>query len=388
MPAGAQTQTPPDTIKSRKLADIEITGRVKQTDKTQLSAELSASPASVSLLGRDYVAKQAVNTYGDLLRPIVGVNVSNYQLGGVGYGIQMRGYVVTEHARDIAFTVDGVPQNQTSSLQANGYVDLNPLIPDNIKSIEVVRGPFSPLYGDHALGGGISFHTDTKQPPSLLLSGGTYGNLRAMGTYGFEKGEQSGYISVDAGRTNGYRDNSKEKHLNGFAKYTFGLGNGTASIRAQAYGSDFGSASYLVRSQVDSGLVSKKAAVSNSDGGTTRQQNLVFNYQGKDTANYSVATAYIQHHDFVRIRTGTAGGAQRKGRDNRIWTGLDLRNVRTTRIGNMPLLAYAGVAFRADFTDQSRFATTDRIEVSQNRAPQSQHLQPCSLRPSAAKTCR
>lgn len=363
----AQAQAGQDTTKSLKLDEVEVSGKSKATNKTLLSAELSASPASVSTLGRDYVAKQAVNTYGDLLRPIVGVNVSNYQLGGVGYGIQMRGYVVTEHARDIAFTIDGVPQNQTSSLQANGYVDLNPLIPDIVKSIEVVRGPFSPLYGDHALGGGISFRTENKQPTSILISGGTYGNLRAMGTYGFEKGENSGYITLDAGRSTGYRNNSKEKHLNGLAKYTFGLGNGVASIRAQAFGSDFGSASYLVRSQVDSGLVSKKASVSNSDGGYTRQQNLVFNYQTNDTANYRVVTAYIQHHDFVRIRTGKLGGAQTKGCDNRIWTGFDVRNVRSLKLGNMPVLTYVGLAFRADFSDQSRFVTQDRVELSQNR---------------------
>nr|MBA4140502.1 hypothetical protein [Segetibacter sp.] len=54
-----------------------------------MSTEASASPASVTLVGRDYIAKQTINSYGDLLRPLAGINVSNYQLGGVGYGIQM-----------------------------------------------------------------------------------------------------------------------------------------------------------------------------------------------------------------------------------------------------------------------------------------------------------
>lgn len=69
----------------------------------------------------------------------------------------MRGYVGTEHAKDIAFNIDGVPQNQGSDIQANGYVDLFMLIPETISRIEVVRGPNSPFYGDHDLGGSVRF---------------------------------------------------------------------------------------------------------------------------------------------------------------------------------------------------------------------------------------
>ena len=145
-PAWAQKTSPSAFTDSiRCLNQIEVVGQVAVaqttlTDKTALSTELSANPASVSLMGRDYISRQAITSYGDLLRPLVGVNVSNYQLGGVGYGIQMRGYTVTEHARDIAFTIDGVVQNQESSVQTNGYVDLNPLIPETIRRLEVVRG--------------------------------------------------------------------------------------------------------------------------------------------------------------------------------------------------------------------------------------------------------
>lgn len=234
-----------DTVKASILQDVQVTGKVNLTSKITLSPEASSNPASVSLMGRDYIAKQAVTSYGDLLRPLAGINVSNYQLGGVGYGIQMRGYVVTEHARDVAFFVDGVPQNQGSSIQTNGYVDLNMLIPENIRRLEVIRGPFSPFYGDHALGGVISFETMDKMPSSLTVSGGLFGTARVLATAGFGSNNHTGYISVEGERTDGYRYNNNEKHLNGMAKYAFPLFKGTASIRVQAYGSDFGSAGYL-----------------------------------------------------------------------------------------------------------------------------------------------
>ncbi len=89
--------TLPDTISNKRLQDVEVTSRVKLTSKTTVSTEASASPASVTLVGRDILPNKTINSYWDLLRPLAGINISNFQLGGVGYGIQMRGYTVTEH---------------------------------------------------------------------------------------------------------------------------------------------------------------------------------------------------------------------------------------------------------------------------------------------------
>jgi len=356
-----------DTTKSKLLPEIEINGRVKLTSKTTLSTEASSNPASVTLVGRDYIAKQTVNSYGDLLRPLAGVNVSNYQLGGVGYGIQLRGYTVLEHARDIAFNIDGVPQNQGSSIQTNGYTDLNPLIPENIKRIEVIRGPFSPFFGDHALGGVISFETMDKLPSTLTLSGGTYGSARALATVGFGQNDKTGYVSLEGSRTDGYRNNNKDEHLNGMAKFSFPFLKGIASARIQEYTSDFGSPGYIRIEDIDANKISKKTAVSSTDGGKTQQQNLVLNYKGSDTSNYTSATLYVQHHDFIRIRTRNIGGPQRQDRDNRTWAGADLRQTLIRKLGRMPALYAVGLSFRTDNIDNTRFATKDRQLLTQSQ---------------------
>lgn len=359
--------TSSDTIGNKRLQDVEVISRVKLTSKTTVSTEASASPASVTLLGRDYIARQAITSYGDLLRPLAGVAVANYQLGGVGYGIQMRGYTVSEHARDVAFSIDGVPQNQGSSIQTNGYVDLRMLIPENIKRLEVIRGPFSPFYGDHALGGSIAFETMDKMPSTITVSGGLYGSARLLGTVGFGKNQQSGYVSAEASNNDDYRNNNSEKHLNGFAKYAFPLGKGTASVRAQAYGQNFNTAGYILRSDVEAGNISKRSTVSNSDGGSTRQQNLVFNYKDNDSTNFNSVTAYVQHHDFIRIRTNTEGGPQRQDRDNRVWAGADLRHTLIRTLGSMPVLYAAGLSFRSDNIDNNQFSTKYREKITQTQ---------------------
>lgn len=356
-PALAQNNRQSDSIRTLLLENIEVMNRLKLTSKITISPEASSSPASVSLLGRDYIAKQAITSYGDLLRPLAGVAVSNYQLRGVGYGIQMRGYTVSEHARDVLFLIDGVPQNQGSSIQTNGFVDLRMLIPENIRRLEVIRGPFSPYYGDHAFGGVISFETMDRMPSTIMVSGGLHGFARVLATEGFGTDKQSGYVSIEASNNDDYRHNNSQKLLNGFAKYAFPLWKGSASVRAQAYGQDFNTAGYIVRSDVDSGIISKKSFVSSTDGGSTRQQNLVFNYKGNDSANFTSATIYVQHHDFKRIRTNTIGGPQRLDRDNRIWARFDFRHTIITTLGSLPVLYAAGISFRTDDIDNTRDST-------------------------------
>ncbi|HEX8505104.1 MAG TPA: TonB-dependent receptor [Hymenobacter sp.] len=368
--AQAQTsgqQPPTDSTKTQRLGNVEVSGETTATSKMTVSAEASASPAAVTLVGREYIARQAVRSYGDLLRPLAGVSVSNYQLGGVAYGVQMRGYVATEHARDIAFFIDGVPQNQGSNLQANGYADLNPLIPEIIRRIEVVRGPFSPFAGDHALGGTIAFDTEDRLPSSLTLEAGSFGQVRGLGVLGLgQPGSKLGaYVVLDAAHTDGYRDNSRDNRLNGLAKVTLALPGGTASLKVQAYGDNSGSANYLNRAAVEAGTLDRRAAVDPTDGGRTRQQSAVFTYKGNDPNSYFGTTLYVQHHDFPRYRNGGAG--QRVDRDERTWGGGDARYTRLSTLGSARTLLIAGLSYRVDAAADSRFPTVGRVQGPQSR---------------------
>lgn len=367
---------PTDTLRTQRLGDVEVTGGATPVSKTELSTEATASPASVTLVGREYVARQAVTSYGDLLRPLAGVTVANFQLGGVGYGISMRGYVVTEHARDILFLIDGVPQNQGSNIQTNGYTDLNPLIPETLRRIEVTKGPFSPFYGDHALGGTIRFDTEDRLASSVSLTGGTYGFVRAVAIAALgspDRTKGGGYVALEENRSDGYRDNGHDQRLNGLAKYSFPMAGGMGAVRVQAFSSQFGSANYLIQADVESGRTARRAALDPTDGGRTQQQNAVFTYRGNNTEQYWTATAYVQHHDFTRFRVGQNGTtraltAQRKERGDQVWAGFDLRRTVVSTLAGVPVEYAAGVSFRGDDIDNTRFQTAGRAEIKQVQA--------------------
>jgi outer membrane receptor protein involved in Fe transport len=138
-----------------------------------------------------------------------------------------------------------------------------------------------------------------------------------------------------------------------------------ASLRVQGYADDHNSGSYLKRADIDEGRVDRRAAVNGTDGGSTRQQNAVFNYQGSDPARHVSATLYVQHHDFIRFRDGGTG--QRQTRDNRTWGGGDVRYTRLTELLGLPAQLTGGVSFRADAIEGTRFATVARQPTRQDR---------------------
>jgi iron complex outermembrane recepter protein len=71
--------------------------------------------------------------------------------------------------------VDGIPLTMPDGIGQPGSVDLN-----NLKSIEVMRGPFSALYGSSS-GGVINMRTDDISKISEIKAGlmfGSYGTRK------------------------------------------------------------------------------------------------------------------------------------------------------------------------------------------------------------------
>jgi outer membrane receptor protein involved in Fe transport len=256
--------------------------------------------------------------------------VSNYGQGAIGYGLSMRGYTNAEHGRDIAYYIDGVPVNDISSIHTPNYADLNILMPETVQSIEVVRGPFNIECGDSNLGGCVNVTTKNSEPFARVgASGGSYGAGRAVGTYSSQGGNYQPFFVEQGYHTDGYRDNSFVNNYDSFNKVTMQLGDGTLSIRAQAYGTTFGAPGYLNRDAVTSGVLSPRAAVDSTDGGNKEFENLTANCtSGPADQNFTVMT-FTNHDIFNRFSDfGTASG-QRWQQDERSTAGGRIRKVWT-----------------------------------------------------------
>jgi len=156
---------------------------------------------------------------------LVALNRQNYaqdlQISSRGFGARSAFGV-----RGVRLIADGIPATMPDGQGQAATFNL-----DRAQRIEVLRGPYSALYGNHS-GGVIQLFTqEGKDPPSVetTLIAGSDGmrkaDLSAQGRVG-----GVGYV-IDASRfeTDGYREHSAARRDQQYAKLNFAL-SGTASL--------------------------------------------------------------------------------------------------------------------------------------------------------------
>ncbi|WP_428946555.1 TonB-dependent vitamin B12 receptor [Xanthomonas oryzae pv. oryzicola] len=153
--------------------------------------------APVTVIDRAQIERRQVNSLQDLLRGEAGVSLANNGGPGKATSLFLRG---TE-ADQVVVLIDGV---RIGSATAGGAA-LQDLPIEQIERIEIVRGPFSSLYGSEALGGVIQIFTRRPQGsfvPTLSVAAGSDNARRyGAGVAGRSAGdlsESGGWYSVNA----------------------------------------------------------------------------------------------------------------------------------------------------------------------------------------------
>lgn len=128
--------------------------------------QLVNAPAAVSLVTTETIQNSPATNIGDLLRTVPGINVM--QASARDINITTRGATSTLSTSQLAL-VDG----RSVYLDFFGMVmwDLVPTNPQDIRQIEVIRGPASAVWGANAMTGVVNVLTKT--PRELAAQGGT-----------------------------------------------------------------------------------------------------------------------------------------------------------------------------------------------------------------------
>lgn len=152
---------------------------------TKIETSLHETPATVSVFSEQQIEQLLVNDIKDLVRFEPGVSVrsapSRFTAAGAptgrdgNSGFNIRGM----EGNRVLMLVDGVrvPDSYSFGAQSVGrgdYVDL-----DVLKSVEILRGPSSALYGSDGLAGAVSFIT--KDPVSYLTDGREWAGRARVG---------------------------------------------------------------------------------------------------------------------------------------------------------------------------------------------------------------
>ncbi|SFM72296.1 TonB-dependent receptor [Thermodesulforhabdus norvegica] len=276
--------------------------------KGSVSINNEALPASVYVITGAEIRDMPVQHYLDFFRRIPGVITSHYGQGDVADGFGMRGYQ-SGHGSQIAIYVDGVPINIPHHSHSHGLADLGWLIPEMIDRIEVIKGPFSVLYGNFALGGVVNIVTKKyQQDPEVAVEAGSFETYRAVATVSKDSWEITPlsvrpFLIYEIYDRDGFRDNSDYRRYNAFNKITFPVVGGLLSLQAHYVDRDWGAPGYLSVSDVKEELHSRTDAVNPEDGGNSEYKNLVLNFVPKTGEAGLYATLYVASHRMNRYAT-------------------------------------------------------------------------------------
>ncbi|HCB3100709.1 TPA: TonB-dependent receptor [Klebsiella aerogenes] len=172
------------------------------------------TPAAVSVVNGDdmRLAAPRINL-SESLGAVPGLQVQNRQNYAQDLQLSIRGFGSrsTYGVRGLRLYVDGIPATMPDGQGQTSNIDIG-----SIDSLEVLRGPFSALYGNSS-GGVINVNTQTgSQPPTIEASSyyGSFGTwhygLKATGAVGdgTQAGDVDYTVSTNRFTTHGSRDHS------------------------------------------------------------------------------------------------------------------------------------------------------------------------------------
>ncbi|HMJ09606.1 MAG TPA: TonB-dependent receptor [Pyrinomonadaceae bacterium] len=119
--------------------------------RNQISSDETAVP--VSVVGREDIEREGVNTFGDIFRTLPGTSTANEG------AFQVRPRIRGLDSNRVLILVDGERLNNSRTSTGQSGVESGLVETSQIESVEVVRGSGSVLYGTDALGGTINIIT-------------------------------------------------------------------------------------------------------------------------------------------------------------------------------------------------------------------------------------
>lgn len=231
----AQQKRERDSTQVEALEPVVITA-------TRTIRQLSSLPMPVTLISKKQIKQTGATRLRDILLEQTGINFVTNQSGFTG--VQLQGL----SAEYTMIMIDGVPLVGRSS----GNLDLNRISVNNIKQIEIVKGPSSSLYGSEALGGVINIITEKpkydtlKGDLSFFGRGGARNELDINGNLVYKKDKLGIIVGLNSNSGGAFdlspqtQDNTTEAYQNYTAslQLTYEFSNNLRLLSSQRYFSE------------------------------------------------------------------------------------------------------------------------------------------------------
>lgn len=338
------------------IDEVIVKGQLLRPDDSAFSA---------TVLDNATIRAQALPDVDDLFRFVPGMVVRDLQLGSVASNIVIRGFGSGGHGGDLGAVIDGIPLNEAMS-HADGYVDLNAVVPLEIESFTVFKGPVSALYGNYNRGGLVDIQTrKTGDYAETDLGLGSYDTTDLQAAYGAKLGEtQQVNFAGQLFSTDSYRPQSETKRGTFSGRWSANVTPALQVALSSRYlQSESDSASYLTAAQFESNPSGIDPNTQND--GADKEFLTVrgdVNYQ-IDSDLKLLTFAYATQQDFTRWFSrpvSTTAWRQREETYDRSVFGAGTSLNAITALASIPVSYVAGVETFRESTEYKFFDGLDR----------------------------
>lgn len=343
-----------------KLEDITVKGE---------GIPYSSASGTVNVVDSEQFEDLRLDRPIDILEEVPGVEVGNYNMGGVANVFSMRGFGGAGHGGDGAIYIDGIPLNEGES-HADGYADMNVIIPLEIERLLVYKGPSSAMFGNFARGGALSFHTKKRGTYSKIKTGyGSYDTVDVQGAFGSQFGTSLyNNTAFQIYKTDGYQDNQSWLKGNVSTRFSYDFtDNLDASLSFRFHGSDWDAPGYIPKEQFDDKDKARRQAVNAENDGGEKEfgtQRLDLGYSFSEDFRLLFWT-YSTQQDFTRFaKFGyDPGGQTERNYDRKVYgTGTSLNF--DTQLASFPTVGVFGAEYYYEDTDWDRWNTSNRVRTA------------------------
>jgi hypothetical protein len=192
----------------------------------------------------------------EMLSAAPGFFVDHEDGEGLANDVFLRGFDL-EHGSGIEMRLGSVPINIPLHIQGQGYADPNFIIPEVVRAVRVLEGPFDPRQGDAAIVGSAYFEVGV--PRRGYRAAATYGSFNQMRLVGIAAPDgmnSDTFAAFSLRKTDGFGANRAGSSASANAQYAVEISpRDTLKVIATAYIADTSLAGVVRRDDVDAARI-------------------------------------------------------------------------------------------------------------------------------------
>lgn len=242
--------SPPPLFPFRNLLPAIILLCASGAGASEIALEISARPASrpgpvLPPYDRDYAeevvpdARKSGGAIGAALDSAAGVDVQRRGAAGAQGDISIRGSSFQQNL----VLIDGMRMNDPQTAHHN--LDL-PLTADDVERIDVLRGPYSSVYGPDAFAGAVNIVTKSPDKDRLTarLAAGDFASWSALVSCDRKIGDFGQKISMEKSASGGFRPGTDYRSENLFSRSSLAAPWGELNLSLGYLDKDFGASQF------------------------------------------------------------------------------------------------------------------------------------------------